>query len=197
MLGNIRKSHPILDRYARDEEGRVFIDIAAGTMRELYNDYDKTAPYHRKDLDHDLVDYIDHCVREIGRVPFRLRFYFTKKPEERDSQRLIASFRNYFQYMIDLELNMIRTMLRTSLSLFGLGMVLTVASVLLRQRIDQSSLWGSVLSEGLTVAAWVSVWESMAGLLLKWSPHRRAIKRYTRISEASITMVSEDDNRKE
>ena len=44
-----------------------------------------------------------------------------------------------------------------------------------------------IVTEGLTVAAWVSLWEALATFLINWAPHRRQIGMYRRIAAAPVT----------
>ena len=46
---------------------------------------------------------------------------------------------------------------------------------------------GQVCAEGLTVAAWVSMWEALATFLIQWRPYRRDIRLYRRIAGAEVS----------
>ena len=48
------------------------------------------------------------------------------------------------------------------------------------------SVFGRVFAEGLTVAAWVSLWEAVATLLINWAPHRRRIRLYELVAAAPV-----------
>jgi hypothetical protein len=48
----------IISRYERTEKNEVIIDASVRTVEDLYNNFDRTAPYLKKDLDQDFVDYI-------------------------------------------------------------------------------------------------------------------------------------------
>ena len=43
-----------------------------------------------------------------------------------------------------------------------------------------------VFAQGLTIAAWVSMWEAIANLLLEWHPHRQNVRLYSRIANAAV-----------
>ena len=43
-----------------------------------------------------------------------------------------------------------------------------------------------VFAGGLTIAAWVSLWEAIALLFLEWQPHRQNIRIFNRIINAPI-----------
>ena len=42
------------------------------------------------------------------------------------------------------------------------------------------------IAEGLTIVAWVSLWEALAMFLVNWAPHRRLIRMYERIAKADV-----------
>ena len=108
----------ILDRYSRGSDGRLIIEIAADRVEDLYNDYQKTAPFMKKDLEQGLVDYIVDCVSEIGKEEFMLQFSITGTMDSEKISRVKMSIREYFNYLKELELREMNRMSRTSLILF-------------------------------------------------------------------------------
>ena len=100
-MGFVKKR--ILDRYEHTVSGSVIIDVAAQRVEDLYENFDKTAPYHKKDLDEDLVYYLTECVTEIGRVDFVIRFMFECFPSEEFMLRVRTSVHKYFMYLRELE----------------------------------------------------------------------------------------------
>ncbi len=50
---------------------------------------------------------------------------------------------------------------------------------------DEGVLAG-VFAQGLTIAAWVSLWEAIANLFLEWHPHRQNVRLYSRIMNAPV-----------
>ena len=43
-----------------------------------------------------------------------------------------------------------------------------------------------IISEGLMIAGWVSMWEAMATILIKWLPLRKKLKIFKKISFSKI-----------
>lgn len=84
----------ILERYDRLDDGRVVIDVYASKVEELYEDFDKQAPFHRKDLDEELAAYLFDCVREIGRVDFIIRNTLDAVPSAELQERIRTSLKN-------------------------------------------------------------------------------------------------------
>lgn len=179
----------IIDRYEQSADGAVIIDVAAPRVEDLYENFDKTAPYHKKDLDEDLAFYLTECVREIGRVKFVIRFMFDSYPSDEFRRRVRTSVRKFFIYQRELELAAMNKTLRTALTLLILGMILLGFSLwvnLLFAVGGSPSFLHTVLAEGLTIAAWVSMWEALATFLLNWPQHLLHIRLFKKISEASV-----------
>ena len=77
----------------------------------------------------------------------------------------------------------LRRLTRTSLILLVVGVAILTASVWMNSRpAVRDVVLGSVIAEGLTIAAWVS----LAMFLVNWAPHRRLIRMYERIAKADV-----------
>jgi hypothetical protein len=179
----------ILERYEKTAGGLVVIDVAAGRVEDLYEDFDRNAPYHKKDLDEGFVSYLTECVREIGRAKFVIRFTFEQYPSEELLRRAGTSVCKFFMYQRELEVGAMKKMLRTSMTLFVIGIAILGVSLWLSHLIaaaaDRSFL-NTFFSEGLTIVAWISIWEGLATLLLNLVPHLNRIRQYGSIAGAEV-----------
>ncbi len=179
----------IVDRYDHTDDGFVIIDVAARRVEDLYEDFDKTAPYHKKDLDEDLAYYLTECAREIGQVDFVIRFMFERFPSEEFMLRVRTSVNKFFIYQRELELGAMNKMLRTAVTLLVIGIVILGLSLWVNHlfTVDGTpSFLNTVFAEGLTIVAWVSVWEALATFLLNWPQHLFHIRLFRKIAEAPI-----------
>lgn len=184
---NLQKK-TILDRYPRAADGSVIVDIAAAKIEDIFNNFDKATPYTKKDLDTDFFTYLVDCVREIGNVPFLIEITLDTKPDEARWQSAIEGIRNYFIYIRELKIRELKMQYRTSLILLTLGVGVMMLSIWVHRIFGpESDLFSYVFAEGLTVAAWILMWESLAGFLIQWPPYRRDIRSYKRIAHAAIT----------
>ena len=181
----------ILERYHREADGRYIIDITAGRISDLYNDFDRDAPYVRKDLDQDLVEYITDAVRDLGREGFIIRFHLAEPPDEAIMTRTTASINSYFLYLKTIEIKELGRVMRASLIYLAIGISLLFLTVWLSQNpAPGATVMRSVFLQGLTVASWVSLWEAMATFLVNWAPYSRQIRIYERIAVAPVQFVS-------
>lgn len=177
----------VLSRYERDNTGRVIIDVSAVRTDDLYNNFDKSSPYIRRDLDKDLTDYLISCVQELDGEPFVIRFTLLTPMEETHIERVSGSVKGYFAYIHGMERRSRLHRLKRSAGFLFLG--LAILSSLIwngRAHSDFRSIAGSVLAEGLSVVAWVSMWEAVAGVMMEWIPHRRRLDVYRRLVEAEL-----------
>jgi len=180
----------ILDRYPRTEDGRIMIEIAASRVEDLYNHFDRDAPYMRKELDADLVDYITDSVDEIDEEPFVIRFKLAEPPESGLISRLQSSIQNYYLYLKEWERRELTALLRTSLVLLIAGVAILAISVWFNQQLANSeTVVKRVFAEGLTIVAWIAMWESLATFIVNWAPRRKRIRQYQRIAEAPVLFL--------
>lgn len=180
----------IYARYPQTADGRYIIDITAGKVSDLYNDFDKHAPYVRKELDQDLVEYISDSARELGKEDFSIRFYLQEPPDEVMKARVITSINSYFLYLRAIELHEWARVMRTSLIFLAIGVAVMFLSVWVNEQMaENGTVINKVFAEGLTVAAWVSLWEALATFLVNWIPYSRKTKMYERIADAPVQFV--------
>jgi hypothetical protein len=177
----------VVDRYERTENGQIVLDASVKSVEHLYNNFDRTAPYSKKDLDQDFVDYLTDSVREIRNHDFIIRISLSKMPDEAVMERVRKSIKTYYTYLRELELRAVTVMLRRSALLFVIGLILLASAIETTRRLssDEGVLAG-VFAQGLTIAAWVSMWEAIANLFLEWNPHRKNIRLYDKITSAPI-----------
>lgn len=184
-----RKS--VLNRYAQTDDGKVIVDIATSRIEDLYNHLDLIAPYSRKDLDGNIASYLLDCAREIGSAPFVIRLSLFQTPTPQLVNWIRNSFSSYFLYWKDTELRRMQRMLRTSFILLVLGVSIMTSVIWLNRMptFNQGVLAVALLMEGLTVAAWVALWESLASFLVLWLPKRGEIKLLERLARAPVLLA--------
>ena len=177
----------ILERYSETSDGRYIIDIDAGKVNDLYNDFDKQMPYVRKELDQDLGEYITDSARDLHNEKFVIRLTFLEPPDEEMKQRIITSINSYYLYLKSIELNELSRVMRTSFIFFLLGLSILFLSVWVNEQVSPAAtVITKVFAQGLTVAAWVSLWEALATFIVNWTPYTRNIKLYERIANAPV-----------
>lgn len=186
----------ILGRYEQDDAGNSIIDVSAARVEDLYNNFDKSAPYSRRDLDAALADYLIGCARELGRAPFLIRFTLARAPDEQRLSRIRGSLQSYFLYLSEIETRNRHRMIRRSAVLLAMGVtILAVTAWLSRGDPSKQSLFINVLREGLLVVAWISLWEALATFLAEWFSHRRNVLLYRRLARTPFVFRTVSDEK--
>jgi len=187
----------VLARYERAVDGRIIIDVAAKRMKDLYNNFDKSAPYIRRDLDQELGEYLIDCAKELRREIFVVRFTLGHPPDDGKQSRIRRSINAYFLYLAESEQQKIMQMFRRSAILFCIGLAILFLAVSLNQVLGaERSVVANVFAQGLTVAAWVSLWESLAIFLIEWFPHRKNTLLYRRLADSELVFRAEVKEKK-
>lgn len=177
----------IIDRYQRSEEGCLFLDVWVPGAGHLYNDFDRTVPYLKKDLDQEFVDYLTDSAREIRNYDFIVRLSMPQMPDEQVKKRIRKSIKTFYAYLNELETRAIRAMFRRSMLLFLIGLILLIFAIVVSRQFESSEgVVTEVFVQGLTIAAWVSLWEAIANLFLEWQPHRANIRLHEKIMNAAV-----------
>lgn len=177
----------VIDRYEMTEDNQVAIDVSIPSVEHLYHDFDKTAPYYRKELDQEFADYLTECVREIGKTPFIIRISLEKMPDEALMDRVRKSVDSYYRYLKETEIRSMRRMFRRFIVLFAVGMAFLVLAISATRRLSlHQGVIAEVFAQGLTIAAWVSLWEAIVYIFIEWHPHANNIRLYKKIIESPI-----------
>jgi hypothetical protein len=177
----------IHSRYERGVDGLLCIDVATDKAEDLYNNFDRNAPYIRRDLNQDLADYLIECAAELLPQAFAIRFTFNLPHDADTLNRIRNSVATYFQYLADRERDGLRKMFTRSGIFLVVGVGILVGSVMLNRWLgEERSVVANVFGEGMTIAAWVALWEALAVFLVEWLPQRRQLRIYKTLAEAPL-----------
>ena len=178
----------ILDRYDKTANNEIIIKISTNKFENLYEHFDRSSTFLKKDLSKQLVDYIIESVSEISNEKFIIKFYFKEKIEQENILHLEKSFDSYFNYLEELEKKKMREQIKNSFIFMLIGAFFITLSILLE--VNQQLTY-RIISEGLMVAGWVSMWEAMATILIKWLPLSKKLKLFKKITNSKIEFENE------
>ncbi len=177
----------ILNRYEKASSGEVIIDVAVHSIEELFNNFDRTSAFFKKDLDQDFVDYLIDSVREIKQHDFLIRINLQGAETEERMLRVQRSIKNYFSYLKETERHAIQKLLKKSAIYLLIGVLLLSLSFWFTGgAAEDHHMPFGILTEGLTIAAWVSMWQAFANIIFEIPPLRNNIRRYRRIMSSKV-----------
>lgn len=173
----------ITERYEQTTDSELIINISSEKIEDLYSIYDKKSTFVKKDLDDDFEKYLIQSVEEIGNHPFIIRFYFNETSHDDINEKLKNSIKNYFDYLQHLEQRKLKEQVKNSSIFIIIGFIFVAIALILG---DEEKFLLKLLSEGSMVAGWVSLWEALATILIKWLPLKNKLKVLNKISNAKI-----------
>jgi hypothetical protein len=175
------------DFYRYDKEkNTIYIDIKIDYYKEIYNIWD-FSPLYRRDLDDDLYDYLESCVKDIPKK-YHLCIVFHVHEKIRDEEKeknSITGYKNYFQYQIKKLNQRIRGMKQKMLVYFGFGLLFIFFGNLLYLNIDEKNIF-YFLIEGLFIGGWVLFWELFSIIFFKFKNFRDEKKLLNRLKDSQI-----------
>ena len=157
-MGNTATSPP-----AQSSKRENTIEVSLEDFEQFFNTIDPS-PFHRKDLDHDLEEFIVSWATEYPlNEPLRLVVYLQNRPSGTDAQNVIEqAVHNYFVYKTDLNQREFKLLLREGRLSLLIGLVFLTLCLSGGQMASRLQIPGaSIVEASLTIAGWVAMWHPM------------------------------------
>jgi len=169
--------------------GRVnTIEVKLQEFEQLFNTIDPS-PFHEKDLDHDLEEFIVSWATEYPlHERLRLVVYLQNRPPGADAQKVIErAVHNHFAYKTALNQREFKLLLREGRLSLAIGLLFLTLCLSGGQLANRLQIPGaSIVETSLTIAGWVAMWHPMDVFLYGWWPLRRAGKVYRKLSAIPV-----------
>ena len=170
------------------------IEVNLEELEQFFNTMDPS-PFHEKDLDDDLEQFIVSWVKEHPlHEPLRLVVYLQKPAPGTDAQSVIErAVHNYFAYKTALNHREFKLLLREGRLSLLIGLLFLTVCLSVGQMADRLQIPGATIVEtSLTIAGWVAMWHPMDVFLYGWWPLRRAGKVYRKLSAIPVEVRHSD-----
>ena len=163
-------------------------------LEQFFNTMDPS-PFHEKDLDHDLEEFIVSWATEYSmHEPLRLVVYLQERPPGVDVQSVIErAVHNYFAYRRELNQREFKHLLREGRLSLLIGLSFLTGCITGGQMAARFQIPGaSVVEASLTIAGWVAMWHPMDIYLYGWWPLRRKGRVYRKLSAVPVEVRYSD-----
>jgi hypothetical protein len=164
------------------------IEVNLDDVEQFFNTMDPS-PFHHKDLDHDLEEFIMSWATEYPlNEPLRLVVYLQNRPASADAQSVIEhAVHNYFAYRTELNYREFKLLLREGRLSLLIGLLFLSLCLSAAQAAKRLEIPGATIVEAsLTIAGWVAMWHPMDVFLYGWWPIRREGKVYRKLSAVPV-----------
>ncbi len=169
-----------LQTYNRDENGAFQIRVALDKYEDIYDDWDP-APFRRRDIEENFIEYIWESALDIP-IREKIIVLFLMNAEVRNAKKeeqLTRALNNHFTYLLRKSERAYLMEQAESLRYFILGIILVVLAY--SDFFGSVNLWVKIFEEGVTVGAWVLLWEAFSNLFIECRSIRqeqKIIKRF-------------------
>jgi hypothetical protein len=179
----------ILKRYDMTVDNKFIIHANIPSYAALFEKYDYTSSFYKRDINEKLVDYLLECAGEIGnRNSAVIRFDLPEKEKsETEEGDIITGFTNYFDYLTTLSRKEIalaikRMLIHLSIAVFAVLMWFLFAP----GRAENPLLLHSSLPSGLFAAVWVLLLTGISRFLYRVQIQLRQIRLFKKIKVCPI-----------
>ncbi len=183
----MKRDERTLERiYEKDKESGAFvISIALYRYVDVFNELD-SAPWRRRDLDHDLRLFLEDCSSDIP-LKYDVILQFNVELEKEDPQkeeRLKAGLKTYFTFVRASLQKKIRRTLERSVIYGVVAFFLILASYSLAAISTNPFL--AALFDVVAIGGWVFLWEAISSFGFDGREARERYRMYQRFSTAEI-----------
>jgi hypothetical protein len=179
--------NPILKRYEKTSDGRIIVNVAVEKLDHLFDEFDATSKFAKRDLNTDFAEYVYECVKEIGKHDFVLRLDIPgKKRNKKKEETVKKAIENYFTYTMHLSHVEKKEIIKKTVFHFMISMLLFAFVIFLHTKIDKETMLHLVFIEGLTIAVWVFMWPVFSDFLYEMISELRDTRIYKRIQDCDV-----------
>jgi len=149
--------------YNTNPETKAYIvEVSLDDYSELFNGWD-ASPLRRKDLEPELMDYLEQAATEIPiREKLELCFYMPKEKRDLDKEfKSITSVMNNFKVVLSTIHKQLSHNYRRLAIYIIISLIFLSAAYLLRN-VTHISLFINIMIEGFFIGGWFLLWEAFS-----------------------------------
>jgi len=175
------------------ERVNIFLTVDMQVISSYFNTHDP-APIYKRQLSHQLEDYIAACVRTAKR--YSVIFYKFKCTTELDkqyAQPLIYAIRRHYSLRKIAREKEFEKFKRRSwwLLVFSLAIVL-LCQGFIPVLVESENRVVAALMNSLDIFSWVLLWRPIDVLLFYWNPHLKDINILNKLATAELIIIENE-----
>jgi hypothetical protein len=182
-----KKKNEALNLYRVDQETQAYmIEVSLDDYSELFNGWD-ASPLRRKDLEPELMDYLEEAGSEIPMSEsVELCFYMPKEKRDLEKEdRSVTTIQNNFKVVMQVIQKKIKRNYRRLLVYVTLSLIFLTAAYLLRN-VTHLSLLSNIMIEGFFIGGWFLLWEAFSLFFFDTHEYKIRQKLFQRFLDSKI-----------
>lgn len=188
MLPKLKRKRTYLNQIYKEnpETHALIIEVSLDNYNEVFNGWDPS-PIKRRDLDPDLLQFIEQCAFDIPlKHQVELHFYLPKEQFDENKEQLTkAGVKNNFNFIIHFIKKELMSNHRKMVIYMIMSFTFLLSHFILKQQVTIPIL-SNTLVEGLFIGGWVFLWESFSLFFFSGQEPRSRLKRYYRFNDTPI-----------
>ena len=176
------------------ERDSVFLELSIGNPMQLFNSMDP-APFHERDLDAQVVDYIVDWAQEVAPdAPLGLVVTLHHEAAAaHDADLLRDAVHTSFQRRALASRRRLKKMLREGRLSLVIGFVFLAAAIFISDYLgglisNENYAW--LVQESVVIGGWVALWHPLNIFLYDWWPIRAERRLFERLGEMEVKLVN-------
>jgi hypothetical protein len=175
------------------ERINIFLTVDLQIINSYFNTHDP-APIYKRQLSHQLEDYISACVRSAKRYSVIFyKFKCTSEIDKQYAQPLMYAIRRHYSAKKLIREKEFQKFKKRSWWL----LVVSLVAVLIFQGvvplfIDTENGILSALMGSLDIFSWVLLWRPIDVLLFYWNPHLKDISLLNKLATAELIIIENE-----
>ncbi len=172
------------------ETQAYIIKVSIKQYTHIFNDLDP-APLKRRDLNQDLLNYLDDCSFDIP-LGYKVNIQFVADMAIKDEvkeKRVVAGLKTYFGFLLLTLKRDINLAYKKCLLYIVNSFVLLFLSFYINSGLFLNSILLDTLIEGLSIGGWVFLWEAIALVVFKNHDTRNRYRKYERLEQAAVDFI--------
>lgn len=183
-----KKKNYLKQIYKMNPETKAYIiEVSLVDYNEIFNGWDPS-PYKRRDLDPDLVNYMEDCSTDI---PFEfyleLQFYMPEDQYNEEKENLSrVGIKNNFDFTSHFIKKEIKQIGKKIILYIMMAIAFLSVGYLSGQQVEPN-FFTAILIEGLTVGGWVFLWEAFTLSFFSRQEEYSRLKMYRRFQNTEVS----------
>ncbi len=172
------------------ETHAYIIKVSIRQYTHIFNDLDP-APLKRRDLNQDLLNYLDDCSFDIP-LKYKVNMQFVADitiKDEAKEKRVAAGLKTYFGFLLLALKRDINLAYKKCLVYIVSSFLLLFLSFYVSSALSLNSILLDTLIEGLSIGGWVFLWEAIALVVFKNHDTRIRYRKYDRLEQAVVDFI--------
>lgn len=182
----MKSEKKILERYEK-ENNQYAIQISTNAFRELFDKYDRTSSFIKRDLDNDLAEYLFDSASDLERREFYVCLnLYAEQQSDALEEKVNKGIDSYFEYEAHKIEKKRRKVVRKIILHITLAVICFFLSYTLNKALTTDSFLYVLFVESIAIAVWVLLWPVFSDFIYELLEIKQTLRTYRKLINAKL-----------